>query len=305
MQSLTSGFALDVARVSQLSNGASLERDNPSLREAARQFEAMFLQQMLTSMRDAYLKSDLMHSPQMDFYESLMDQQWAQHMAGQGGIGLADQMVRQLTERVGAPTADQPAGRDLPGFRGEDIAPALRRHRPRLAPETIAAVTAPAGPAVVAPGANEFVAGIMGQARAVEARSGVPAELMVAQAVLETGWGNHRITRADGSDSYNLFGIKAGADWRGDTVDVVTHEYIGERRVQVEASFRAYASYEEAFDDYAQLITGSPRYAGVVAAQSPREAVAALLDAGYATDPAYGSKLLALLDQGLQPRGGS
>ena len=130
---------------------------------------------------------------------------------------------------------------------------------------------------------------------AASAASGVPAELILAQAALETGWGRNRIVTAGGADSHNLFGIKAGADWRGPSTEVRTTEYVdGQPQTQVER-FRVYDSYAAAFTDYARLLGGNPRYAGVVNAPSAEQAAYALQRGGYATDPAYADKLIGVM----------
>jgi len=305
--SLTSQFALDIASVGNLRSGsdAKLNANNQSLRAAAEQFEAMFLQQMLASMRDATMKSDLMSSSQSDFFESLMDQQWAQEMAG-AGIGLADQLVQSLTDPAGI--EGRPDG-IMPPAPGMDIPAPMNRHGQQfferldaLSEAESASLPASTGQ----PGSKaEFVDSMLTHARAAASDTGVPAELMVAQAVLETGWGHREIRREDGSSAFNVFGIKANAAWTGDTVDVLTHEYIGDRRVEVSASFKAYDSYQEAFADYANLIAENPRYRGVTSAETASEAISSLLQGGYATDPAYGQKIQALLDQGLVPASGA
>ena len=145
--------------------------------------------------------------------------------------------------------------------------------------------------------ARAFIDRIGAPARAAARASGVPAELIIAQAALETGWGQRRIPAADGRDSHNLFGIKAGAEWNGAVTEVRTHEYIdGKRQVQT-ARFRVYPSYEQAFTDYARLIARSPRYAAVRSAPDAHAAARALQQGGYATDPAYADKLGAILDR--------
>jgi flagellar protein FlgJ len=164
-------------------------------------------------------------------------------------------------------------------------------------------------------------------ARDAEAATGVPAAFMVSQAALETGWGRKEILNADGTTSHNLFGIKAGANWKGPTTEVTTTEYLNGKAQKVTASFRAYNSYAESFADYAQLMRDSPRYRNAVAqAQTARAAVAAgpagsanrpvttamatasaaagfaqgLQKAGYATDPAYADKLTRVINTTLR-----
>jgi flagellar protein FlgJ len=130
---------------------------------------------------------------------------------------------------------------------------------------------------------------------AAEQITGIPAHFMVAQAALETGWGKSEPRRADGSPSFNIFGIKAGANWRGATVEATTTEVIaGLAQTRVER-FRAYASYEEAFGDYANLLASNPRYAAILGAQEPGRFARGLQAAGYATDPQYAAKLETII----------
>jgi flagellar protein FlgJ len=129
-------------------------------------------------------------------------------------------------------------------------------------------------------------------AQRVAERSGIPAAFMVSQAALETGWGRKEILHANGSTSHNLFGIKAGPNWKGPVAEVWTTEYVNGQPQRVKAQFRAYSSYEESFADYARLLQDSPRYANVMRNRTDANAFAANLQkAGYATDPAYAEKL--------------
>ena len=148
------------------------------------------------------------------------------------------------------------------------------------------------------------------QAAAVEAqaRTGIPAAFMIGQAAHETGWGRHAIRNADGSDSHNLFGVKAGAGWTGPVAQITTTEYVDGEAQKVTAKFRAYASDADAFRDYAQMLKDSPRYAGVAAqaAAAPASAASAagfaqgLQKAGYATDPGYADKLTRVINATLR-----
>jgi len=293
---LTSQFALDVQSTQKLKYAAGSGEDRGALREAAVQFEALFLQSMLKSMRDATPTSDLLKSQQTDFYHSLMDKQWAQHLAGKG-IGLADQLIGQIAQQRGY-SAPQTATTD-------NLIAGIPRIQPRTLPAPSAQVdvkpSVPVEGATSLPTGGAFVEQLWPHARAVAETTGIPAELMVAQAVLETGWGEHRITHPDGRDSYNLFGIKAGENWQGDTVAVETREYLGDRSHEVTAEFRAYPSLRAAFADYASLIADNPRYANVVGARDGVAAAEAIQAAGYATDPGYAGKLIALMEQNLTP----
>jgi flagellar protein FlgJ len=156
-------------------------------------------------------------------------------------------------------------------------------------PNRLASVAAAAEPA------RAFVDRMLPVALAAEQITGIPAHFMVAQAALETGWGKSEPRRADGSPSFNSFGIKAGANWRGATVDATTTEVIaGLAQTRIER-FRAYASYEEAFGDYANLLVSNPRYAAILGAQEPGRFARGLQAAGFATDPQYAAKLQSII----------
>jgi flagellar protein FlgJ len=176
-----------------------------------------------------------------------------------------------------------------------------------------ASMAAPAGPDPVYPGDNDrpipgatgalqshvdsFVSRLGASAQAASAASGVPAPLILAQAALESGWGRREIRGADGAQSFNLFGIKADRGWRGAVVETATTEYVDGVAQRVQAKFRAYGSYEEAFTDYAQFLTRNPRYAKVLGINDAAEAAQALQRAGYATDPNYGNKLVRIIQK--------
>ncbi|KAA0019188.1 flagellar assembly peptidoglycan hydrolase FlgJ [Salinicola corii] len=321
---LSDQFALDVQSVQRLKYSAA-NSSQGSLKEASRQFEAIFLQMMLKSMRDASPKSGLLQSHQMDMMRSMQDQQWAQQLAGKG-LGLADQLVQQL-EGSGLPGTSA-----LPATSGKEdtstLIAGIPRGTPRLlhdgqrtpgfAPDSsrhdMALSGTPGNSATdndvaVAPSSaraddgdrpahvRAFLERLAGPARRAEQASGVPAELILAQAALETGWGQREIPTARGGNSHNLFGIKAGQSWQGATTEITTTEYVNGRPIKVSDRFRVYDSYTEAFADYASLIGGNPRYRGVVAASSPDLAAQALQYGGYATDPRYAEKLQGVMAQ--------
>ncbi|MFC0709053.1 flagellar assembly peptidoglycan hydrolase FlgJ [Azorhizophilus paspali] len=291
-------FALDLQGLQHLKHTA--REDSPAaLREASKQFEALFLQAMLKSMRKASPQSGLFDSEQTRLYTELLDQQWAQHLAGRG-LGLAEQLADQLRGAVQASGAVESA-------KEENLLAGIPRATPKalygaLAPSSSGSGRSARSPedslgAVVERPAHvtDFLARLREPAQRASRASGVPAELILAQAALETGWGRRQIATADGDDSYNLFGIKAGSRWRGATADVLTTEYVdGQAQKRVER-FRAYPTLDAALSDYARLIGGNPRYAGVVAAPDSAQAARELQQAGYATDPAYADKLIAVM----------
>ncbi|HJW10398.1 MAG TPA: flagellar assembly peptidoglycan hydrolase FlgJ, partial [Albitalea sp.] len=151
----------------------------------------------------------------------------------------------------------------------------------------------------------DFLKDHQSAAKAAEAQTGIPATFMMAQAAHESGWGKHEIRHADGSPSHNLFGIKAGANWKGPVAEVTTTEVIGGVARKVVAKFRAYSSYAESFGDYAKLMKNSPRYAGVISQVQGHGASAqgfaqSLARAGYASDPAYADKLTRVINTTLR-----
>ena len=252
-----------------------------AVREAAKQFESMFMRELLKTMREATMKSGMLDSAQENLGTDLLDQQFAVQMSGQPG-GLADLITQQLMRQMGM-TADTPEpGADTP--------------QPALSAPGVDA--APAGAKTPQAG---FVAQHQAAAVAAARDSGIPAGFMIGQAGHETGWGRHPILHPDGSPSFNLFGIKAGANWKGQVAEVTTTEYVdGVARKQV-ARFRAYDSYAESFRDYARLISESPRYAEVMQqTDSARDFAAGLQRAGYATDPDYAAKLSRAINTTLQ-----
>ncbi|MBT9486903.1 MAG: flagellar assembly peptidoglycan hydrolase FlgJ [Rubrivivax sp.] len=253
-----------------------------AVKEAARQFEALFMNELMKSMRATTLDSGLMDSGQGgEMATGMLDQQFAGQLTGMKG-GLSEAIQRQLERQMGMSPGP------IPATRGANAAPV------------------PLGRAADAParipeqGAAGFVQQHTRAAEAAEASSGIPAAFMVAQAAHETGWGRKEIRHADGSPSFNLFGIKAGGNWQGPTAEITTTEYIGGVARKVTAKFRAYGSYAESFADYARLMKTSPRYEQVAKADTAGEFAQGLQKAGYATDPAYADKLTRVINTTLR-----
>jgi flagellar protein FlgJ len=287
---LTSKFALDVQGVDQLRFDAK-QSSPEALKQAAQQFEAVFMNMLMKSMRDATPQDGLFESEQTRMYTSMLDQQLSQRMASRG-IGLAEVMVRQLSGAMNA----IPPGEDVP-----PLADLNSRGLPLNAPEVPLATplaTPPARTGKASAHVEDFVQRLLPHAEAASAATGIPARFMLGQAALETGWGKSEIRGADGQNSHNLFGIKAGASWKGQTVDIVTTEYVnGKPQKQVD-TFRAYDSYADAFRDYGNLLRGNARYQNVIAQGQDAAGFAhGLQQAGYATDPKYAQKLMSIIGQ--------
>ena len=247
-----------------------------AVREAARQFETLFTQQLLKQMRDSSMNSDMMENEGTKMGTEMLDSQWATKMAGLPG-GLSDVIAKQLERQMGITqgiTAKPATANPMP-------ADPLHPDAPIAIPQK---------------GAAAFIQAHSDAAAAAEKATGIPAKFMIAQAAHETGWGRKEIKNADGSTSFNLFGIKAGPNWKGATTDVTTTEFIGGKAHKVTQTFRAYASYADSFADYASTMKNSPRYAAVVAAGNDASGFAkGLQKAGYATDPSYATKLAKMI----------
>lgn len=284
-----------------------LRQDDPqALKAAARQFEAVFLQMVMKSMRASVPQDGMFDSDQTRFYQELLDSQMAQVLSGKGGTGLAAMIERQLS-RPDAVVLPDPGGgiplaspsRTFPlpsGARGLPLpddrsTPAYPLESSPVRPFVTPLQTPTSRLGLDSSSPQAFVAGILPHAEAASATTGIPARFLVAHAALESGWGKSEPRFADGRPSHNLFGIKAGSQWQGAVVEATTTEYlngVAEKRVE---HFRAYGSYAEAFEDYARLLAQTPRYAEVAASRDPAGFARGLQRAGYATDPAYAAKL--------------
>lgn len=352
----------------------SARQNSPeSLKAVAQQFEGLFVNMLMKSMRDATPKDGLMDSEQSKMFGSMLDQQLSQSLAKRG-VGLADALIRQLSNNRGVAMPDAgaaPAGSNgiTRASGGTAALDALLPGRLRIggaiqvaamqagieagltsgADNTLGSNLDVSMPGRAAGGMSAFQStlqnaldgGIPGVLRAAlgaarpalavadaaqaalrsrhqpahvrafedklgvhaeeAARStGIPAKFMLGQAALESGWGKREILAADGSSSHNVFGIKAGAGWKGKVVETATTEYVNgvpERRTE---RFRSYDSYADAFRDYAKTLTNNPRYQAVLANATDIKGFAqGLQRAGYATDPHYAAKLTQIITRSL------
>jgi flagellar protein FlgJ len=272
---LNNSFYADPASLTALKREASTQSPE-ALRETVKQFESLFTTMMLKSMRDATPGESLFGSDQQDFYQDMFDQQLSVQLSKGKGLGLADVLMRQLMQ--GAGISAEEMNNTAVGAGGNagaaDIASA-KAWPPRTE--------------------EEFVQAILPAATDAGRKLGVDPTTVIAHAALETGWGKSVPTGADGSPSFNLFGIKAGGSWKGASTSVATREFQGGRMQQVMADFRSYESPGQSLGDYVKLLQGSPRYAAALGTGSDAAAYAkALQDGGYATDPDYATKLTAV-----------
>lgn len=283
-------LAIDVNGLAQT---RLLAKEDPraAMKQAAQQFEAVFLQMVLKAMRDASPGEGMFDNEQTRLYQSLLDQQLAQTLSARGSTGLAALIEQQLSRGLDNPFSAATAG-ERAGMRSAP-AESTPPVNPPLAPAPAPAPAAPGGEgenSVPTP-AREFVNRLWPHAAEASRMTGIPAHFMIAQAALETGWGRAELRAADGTPTYNLFGIKAGRGWKGAVAEATTTEYVNGAAQKTVERFRAYASYGEAFRDYAQLLASNPRYAEVLNQQDAAGFARGLQRAGYATDPMYAAKL--------------
>jgi flagellar protein FlgJ len=296
--------AVDLEGLSNLRRRA--ERDDPTaLADVAVQFEALFIGMMLESARSASLGEGLFDGGETQQYFELMDRQVALELARNGGFGFGKMLVQQLGEREAAPPAARPArgvALGVPHSAEEPGAPADRRAAgagtaefPQRLPASLAAIAgARTNEMPVEPTPAEFVTALLPEAEQAAAALGIEPRLLLAQAALETGWGRG-VPQTGAEPANNLFGIKAGASWSGAAAEQWTLEHEGGVTAPKRERFRAYDSTAESFADYVDLLSTARRYADALASGGDAEAYArAVTKAGYATDPAYADKWLAI-----------
>ncbi len=324
------------------------DKDPQALKEVAKKFEAMFVQQMLKTMRDAndvFAEDSYFNSQESRFHRDMMDQQLVLNLTSGAGIGLATQFYQQMSQAYGQPEAADKTPSEL---KGELATPFKYQTEPdksamihaasapsaldewmnayvnntnshaldaktttdAIDAQTLAipplllkpALQMPRTPATstkagIAESPEHFVALLKPHAEKAAKELNINPEVLIAQVALETGWGKHVIHHKNGENSFNLFNIKAGRSWQGEKVNVSTLEYQGGVAAIEKADFRKYNDYSESFSDYVRLMKNSPRYQEVLQTGKDSAAYAeALQSAGYATDPAYASKIKQLLN---------
>jgi flagellar protein FlgJ len=293
-------------------------QDPASLKLAAQQFEALFLEMMLKSMRSASLGEGIMDSDEGKLYQDMFDKQVSVSMSQKSSLGIAEMMLRQLsppsaspaglgpqggplrlTDRIASTLQQLPATADRPSI--TPLLAAMAKFQPEQVlqslPETAPTVDIASAQTAKASSPSEFVAAILPLARRAAEALGVNPLGIVAQAALETGWGQRLAKLADGTPGFNLFGIKAGDNWQGKKLGADTLEFTDGVAQQRRETFRAYDSVAESVADYVRLVKGSPRYQQALAAGQNAHAYAqGLASGGYATDPDYAKKISDILN---------
>ncbi|MDO9003663.1 MAG: flagellar assembly peptidoglycan hydrolase FlgJ [Aquabacterium sp.] len=296
-------LSLDTRSLDKLKYASGKDQKS-AIKDTAKQLESLFMQELMKSMRSTTMNSGMLENSGTEMGTNMLDSQRAQQMSGLPG-GLSDMIIKQLQRQLGG--TDASAETPISPFKGlGDLSlgklslPANPGATAAIAPASAAGSASAASNRKLS-NSEQFVREHHAAAKAAEQATGIPANHILGQAALESGWGKHQPKMADGTTSHNLFGIKATSSWTGKVAEVTTTEYIGGVARKVTAKFRAYDSYEDAFKDHAKLLSKSPRYSQTVAQADTAQGFAqGLQKAGYATDPAYADKLTKVINTTLR-----
>ncbi len=315
-------FALDVQGFDAIRAQAGTTPQQ-ALKSTAKQFDAVFMQMMLKSMREATPQDGILDSHESKEYQSMLDQQLSQQLSSKG-VGVANALITQLSHNAGVDLGaggaggahSIPGGQAIGGMLGgggnnpgdaamlNALARAYSNAHSNGALASGKGYTAQSAltPPLRGNGASAkidaFVDKMAAPAQAASAATGIPARFIVGQAALESGWGKGEIKNANGTSTHNVFGIKATSDWKGKTVSAVTTEYVNGKPQKIVQKFRAYDSYADAMTDYANMLRQNPRYASVLSTSHDAASFAhGMQKAGYATDPHYAKKLISIMHQ--------
>jgi len=301
---------VDFKGLAELRRSATVDKtDQETLRQVAGQFESLFVNMMLKSMRQAKLADGIFDSAQSDTYRDMADQQLAMDLSSRGGIGLQDVIMRQLGGQLDAKLASKPTLDGESKFYSIDTA----KVRPALTPLEVkeqkqvteqiitqapkAVEVVDSSDTITFESPQQFVEKLWPMAKRAADKIGVQPEVILSQAALETGWGKHVINKANGESSFNLFNIKADSRWDGDKAAVGTVEYYNGVAIREQAQFRSYESYQQSFDDYINFLQTQPRYQNALKqTDNPEKFVEELHKSGYATDPEYADKIKRIMN---------
>ncbi len=279
-------LAMDANSLNELRRNAK-QNTPESIKATAKQFEALFVNMMLKSMREAAPQNGPFDNEQTKTFTSMMDQQLSQKIASRG-IGLADMLEKQMLGNSALSyTSKHPVTSSLVDPTSiNQQASSLKSANPGLSSSQAQA--------------KAFQSKLADVAESTSQSTGIPAKFMLGQAALESGWGKHEIVAANGQPSHNIFGIKAGSSWKGKVVTAMTTEYVNGVATKKLEKFRAYDNYGDAFKDYAQLLQGNARYKNVIANAKDAYGFAhGLQKAGYATDPEYANKIMKVITKSI------
>lgn len=323
-----SNLYLDFAQFNDLRK-MSREDQDQALRQTAKQMEGVFLNMMLQSMRDAnsvFAEGNMMESRDTQFYRGMYDKQLASNISDMGGVGLADIIVRQMSRQQNQLDEDNVVARsyDISAYLKSPLTTRLRTEaeaasgvdqvsatgdsrsaatnnsvsNAATAVQPVLPVRNPQSPDQITwETPEQFIEAILPFAEKAGRDLSVEPEAIVAQAILETGWGKHVMQDGQGGTSYNFFGIKADTRWDGDVTRKNTLEYRNGIAAREVAAFRSYGSLGQAFDDYVSFLKTNARYESVANQKTESKQWGfELQQCGYATDPEYGKKIAGIME---------
>ena len=314
-----SSNVMDIQNLDSLRQGA-LGNDKDALKEVAKQFESLFTDMLMKSMRkanSAFESDNPMNNNYTQFYRDMQDKQMSADLSQSGSLGLADIIVKQLSNDGGnyMPASTLQGDSDPLSKLGKGgAAPAavaaalaakadVEKDASKAAEKTDATAQVTAGsesgeaqrssrfssPA-------EFISALLPFAGNAGKKLNISPKVLLAQAALETGWGKKVTNTADGSSSHNLFNIKADKRWEGPTASVDTLEFKDGVAKRENHQFRSYDDFKSSFDDFASFLKNGDRYSGALNnSANSAQFLNGLQDAGYATDPDYASKIQNIL----------
>lgn len=320
-----SNSVYDLQQLDQLRQ-RGLSNDESALRAAAQQFEALFMNQLMKSMRQANKvfesEDNPLSSRDVEFFQDMHDNQLTSELSNQGSLGLADLMVQQLSPSGTmnhTPASMLPANQvggavhmtENSNRTHAEISASMRDSEQDTVPYQAATRTRGEDNVEASNGRSdhlmmsggewrpanpmEFLETLAPYAQQAAEKAGIAPESVLAQAALETGWGRHVVAKGDASTN-NLFNIKADSRWQGEQAQTLTTEYYDGKPQRENALFRAYSNVAESFSDYVEFLQGNPRYQQALqVGRDGHQFVEALQQAGYATDPSYARKLQTIM----------
>jgi len=262
----------DMSGFSEMRKTAREDPDT-ALRQVAEQFEAIFMQMMLKSMRNASMGNSLFSSDQSQMYQDMFDNQLSLNLSKGNSNGLADILVRQLSGAI--------SNKEM------DISEVEMQPLEINSNETKQ---------------QRFINTVRPYAEKAAKELGTSPEIIIAQAALETGWGQGIQRHPDGRSGFNLFNIKAHSNWQGPVVSKNTIEYKNGIASREYSNFKAYTSMDESFNDYVNYLKSSPRYENALkVSNNPSAYIKELANSGYATDPSYANKVMNIMKRDVTP----
>lgn len=274
-----------------------------AIEQVAKQFEAVFINMVMKSMRQAKLAEGLLESSQSEFYQDMYDKELSVHLSGKQGLGLAEVIVKQLTPST---ATDINQHQQISDYQRRLLIKPMMPIQDHGLKENVLAVLDRVSNTVAIEerqdkpieSVADFIQQLRPYAQNAAQQLGVDADMLLAQVALETGWGKSIIQSHTGGSSHNLFNIKANKSWQGQQTSVNTLEFREGIAKKERAGFRAYESYQDSFDDYVQFIKTNPRYATAIQhVDQPEQYMRELQQAGYATDPRYADKIIQIYQQ--------